>query len=72
MIKVKLNDGKIIEVTRNVAHGYVERDEGEIYTHRMMSPTTKVIKKVKKINKEPIPVYNHEDSIGEEKEYKTK
>ena len=71
MIKVKLNDGKIIEVTRNVAHGYIEREEGEIYTHRMMSPKIKVIKK---INKEPIKVANHEDLAEEidEKEYKTK
>ena len=40
MIKVKLNDGSIIEVTKNVAHGIIEREEGVLYTHRMMRPKT--------------------------------
>lgn len=35
MVKVKIfSSNEVIEVTQNVAHGLIERGEGEIYTGR--------------------------------------
>lgn len=41
MLKVKLNNGKIVLATNNEAHGIVERGEGKLfieYEHKAMVP----------------------------------
>ena len=49
MPKVKLKNGKIIEVTNNVAHGMIERGEAKlfVYKDKQMRPKKKTKKKKK-------------------------